>query len=635
MAGTGNLLLKRGTLVPAEGTLLKGMPAVQLQGLSTPVNTNGTFGGEFAANNYENRLWIGIDSYGCSYVDPVSISTGEFTETPYPLVSAPLICSTLPKVQATRPIWMGAEIRAQKSVKTSTVFIKSILVTQGSSASDGNIFSSRITITHDTLASAIPQGNPFTITDTKISTEEIISTITSNASGVFTVTHQPFDVAAAVNDFVHIRNSANPIFNGPWIVASVVNSTSFTVNTGDSATYGNKNSTGGIVNKTFSMEYPSGSFNSIFRWSEDNSLNSTTNTTYGYSGLSPNYYLNLNAYAVVGRLTKGSVNYKIRNIVANSATQVAVTLGPLSTLGAGTFAVNDTVTITGVTADGYNVTAENNLQFNRQYTVSVWNSTTKTLTLTPSQDLSFFSGTTPNPYGIAGKLLVSSSQNTDAPIILKADWNNPSDYVLATQQAIAYAPNRLYAASDIIDKQIALNAKKYVELKSPDSLSGAGTLGKSVVLTVDPSGLSAAGQFLKVTAVNTSTIPATATVGFVSAFTGDPESPANYALLNEEGAERGTQTFKSKIRIDEELIVNGTELQSLNDGLTYNAAVISSLAEDAYLFNENVLDLSIGGGASVISIGNPSSTNNCTVTIYDELVVTGNLQANSIDGGSF
>ena len=121
----------------------------------------------------------------------------------------------------------------------------------------------------------------------------------------------------------------------------------------------------------------------------------------------------------------------------------------------------------------------------------------------------------------------------------------------------------------------------------------------------------------------------------MTSFTGDPEDPpANFALLGQEGASRGTQTFNSKIRIDEELIINGTELQSLNDGVTYNPAVISSLAEDAYIFNENVLDLSIGGSASVISIGNPSS-DSCTVTVYDELVVTGNLQANSIDGGSF
>ena len=85
MAGTGNLLLKKGTLVPAEGTLLKAMPAVQLQGLSTPVNANGSFGGEFAANNYENRLWVGMDSYGCSYQDPVSLlNVGEFTNIPYP-----------------------------------------------------------------------------------------------------------------------------------------------------------------------------------------------------------------------------------------------------------------------------------------------------------------------------------------------------------------------------------------------------------------------------------------------------------------------------------------------------------------------------------------------------------------------
>ena len=629
MAGTGNLLFKRGTLVPTEGLLLKGMPAVQLQGLSTPVNSNGSFGGDFAGNNYENRLWVGMDSYGCSYVNPISLAgSGEFTNTPYPYTGQPaLVCGDLPTQQGKRPIWMGAEIRAQKSVKTSTVYIKSILVTAGNATPQSSETRSTITIVHDTLLSAVANSDSFTITDTKISTEESITNISSDASGIFTVTHTPFDTTAVINDIVHIRNCTNPIFNSTWMVSSVINATSFTVNSGNSGTFANKTSTGGFVNKTPSVEYPSGSLNSINKWYENSGSASTTTTTFGDSGSFNVYYLMLNSYAVVGVLTKSNVNYKIRSISSNSNSSVSVVLGPLSSLITGTFTAGSTVNISSVTADGYNVTSENNLQFNREYTVSTWNATSKTLVLIPTSSTTFFTGIVPNPYGIAGKILVKSSQNTDSPIILKADWNNPSDLVLATQQTIAYAPNRLYSANDVASSTIALNAKKYVELKSPDNLAA------TVVLTLDPSSLSAAGQFLKVTSYTAGT-PGTATIGFLSAFTGDPESPANYALLNEEGAERGTQTFKSKIRIDEELIINGTEIQSLNDGVEYNSAVISSLAEDAYLFNETVSDISIGGEASVISIGNPG-TNGCSVIIYDELTVEGELIAQLIDGGSF
>jgi hypothetical protein len=119
MAGTGNLLLKRGGLLPNEGVLIHGMPAVQLQGLSTTINLAGTSnGGEYAYNNYQNRLWVGVNGYGCSGTGTGSTGstggTAEFGTNPYPATG---VASACPNTGGTRPIWMGAEIRAHTPVK--------------------------------------------------------------------------------------------------------------------------------------------------------------------------------------------------------------------------------------------------------------------------------------------------------------------------------------------------------------------------------------------------------------------------------------------------------------------------------------------------------------------------------------
>jgi hypothetical protein len=119
MAGTGNLLLKRGGVLPNEGVLIHGMPAVQLQGLSTTINLAGNSNaGEYAYNNYQNRLWVGVNGYGCSGSGSGSGGstggTAEFGSNPYPATGGASAC---PGTGGTRPIWMGAEIRAHTAVK--------------------------------------------------------------------------------------------------------------------------------------------------------------------------------------------------------------------------------------------------------------------------------------------------------------------------------------------------------------------------------------------------------------------------------------------------------------------------------------------------------------------------------------
>lgn len=112
MAGTGNLILKRGSGIPSDeqnsGTLalLQGMPAVQIVGLSRPSNSNASTIGEYAFDNYPNRLWIGFDGYGTlaeSVGGVGGAGPGAYSSTP-------------PNDATKRPIWMGAEIRADAAV---------------------------------------------------------------------------------------------------------------------------------------------------------------------------------------------------------------------------------------------------------------------------------------------------------------------------------------------------------------------------------------------------------------------------------------------------------------------------------------------------------------------------------------
>jgi len=109
-AGTGNLILKRGEVVPSDAqnagtvTLLKGMPAAQIVGLSRPSNLSATAIGDYAYDNYPNRLWIGVDAYGTS-ANTVG-GTGNASAPSY----------NIPSGADKRPIWMGAEIRANAAV---------------------------------------------------------------------------------------------------------------------------------------------------------------------------------------------------------------------------------------------------------------------------------------------------------------------------------------------------------------------------------------------------------------------------------------------------------------------------------------------------------------------------------------
>jgi hypothetical protein len=119
MAGTGNLLLKKkvGSAaandggIPNTAVLAEGMPALQLVGLP-PVNesnagSNGLYAGHAIAN-VTNRLWIGMNRTAWGELGQ---SGGGWAPNSGPNVSV-FYGNNVTQQSATRPIWMGAEIRA-------------------------------------------------------------------------------------------------------------------------------------------------------------------------------------------------------------------------------------------------------------------------------------------------------------------------------------------------------------------------------------------------------------------------------------------------------------------------------------------------------------------------------------------
>lgn len=105
---------------------------------------------------------------------------------------------------------------------------------------------------------------------------------------------------------------------------------------------------------------------------------------------------------------------------------------------------------------------------------------------------------------------------------------------------------------------------------------------------------------------------------------------ADAALLGEKGATKGTQSFMSPILIEQKLTLNAFSVNSVEQ-----PATIHSGSADASIFDLNVETITIGGSATSIDIGNDSTANDTTTTIYGDFVVTGNSYLGVIDGGSF
>jgi hypothetical protein len=131
-AGTGNLILKRGTVIPKDNqtvggnsqtnTLIKSMPAMQINGLSKVVNAIGTADPAdgpllYAFQNFPNRLWVGINEFGSG--TPESGTGAANNVEIFPMGGSPDFSANQGSNSApaaARPIWTGAEIRADAAV---------------------------------------------------------------------------------------------------------------------------------------------------------------------------------------------------------------------------------------------------------------------------------------------------------------------------------------------------------------------------------------------------------------------------------------------------------------------------------------------------------------------------------------
>lgn len=240
--------------------------------------------------------------------------------------------------------------------------------------------------------------------------------------------------------------------------------------------------------------------------------------------------------------------------------------------------------------------------------------------------------------------------------ILKADWTNPSDYVLVTQKAIkdyitssvggqpkvfSYTNNTF--ATLVTDRSIEFRAVGYntaqpgtgtptfttdggllyitpkIYFPDPDDVHFGASLTNN---TLRVQGISADGNG---TSVYLKWAPATA--GFAEFV----ENPSNdVALLGSPGATKGQQSFQSPILIEQKLTLNAFSVNSVEQ-----PATIHSGSADASIFDLNVETITLGGSAISIDIGNDSTANDTTTTIYGDFVVTGNSYLGVIDGGSF
>lgn len=238
-------------------------------------------------------------------------------------------------------------------------------------------------------------------------------------------------------------------------------------------------------------------------------------------------------------------------------------------------------------------------------------------------------------------------------VVLKANWDRPSDYVLVTQKAISAMPLRVWEEKgDPVHAtgQAAgtIGIKEYVDFSAWDGVGTSEptnrTISNNTVIYfpdatnyITPTALEDA--ILVANIANTSTDPKriylkwSTTAAALQSYT-SATSGSDFALLGSNGATKGKQTFLSPIGIE-----NYLELLPYSDGVSNLPATIKSTTVGAAsIFDENITDLSIGGAAELIEIGNGSTGGNTATTIYGELTVTGptNLSSDTvIDGGTF
>ena len=235
-------------------------------------------------------------------------------------------------------------------------------------------------------------------------------------------------------------------------------------------------------------------------------------------------------------------------------------------------------------------------------------------------------------------------------VVLKANWDKPSDYVLVTQKAISTMPLRVWEEKgDPVhantQNQGTIGIKEYVDFSAWDGNSPTEptnrTISSNTILYFPDATnyVSPAAGFsdaiLVANIANTDSDPKkiyltwSTTAAALQSYT-SATSGANFALLGSDGATKGPQTFLSPINIEQKLTVNSYTI----DSISYPATIYSDNTE-ASIFDENITTLSIGGSASTITLGDASTSGSTITTIYGSTIINGSLQATEIDGGSF
>lgn len=122
--------------------------------------------------------------------------------------------------------------------------------------------------------------------------------------------------------------------------------------------------------------------------------------------------------------------------------------------------------------------------------------------------------------------------------------------------------------------------------------------------------------------------------GYINGLLGLTSIPADGSVAVLTGDKPGTQTFQLPIAIEQKLSVNGYTYNNIN----YPATISCDNVTAASIFDTTVTDISMGGAAEFVEIGDSSTGGNTATTIYGELTITGptNLSTDTvIDGGIF
>lgn len=609
--GTGNLILKRGTTTPltaqhsATISLINGMPAVQIMGVSRPSNSAGNASGPFAYDNYPNRLWVGVEGYGSTSSEAGTGPGGTISSIAY----------SLPSGANNRSLWMGAEIRADAAVYAtgdsnsstppdSPVVMQAdwtnasdyVLVTQKaikSWATSTFGSSGSVTATSSNTASTV---YPLFVDTVGSSTTLLADNSTTALSyvpstGTLTIAG---DLAVNGGDITTTSNGTATLFN----------SNATTLSMGGAATQINL---GGTAPTVTISSGKSGSPTLAFNCATDGTVTISSDATTGRGDIFTN-------------ITTGTINLGsgITTGTTNVATGGASTTnigGAGGNVNIGTTSGNSTLTIRGNSTTGIATLATNS----GVTTANVFNTNATTLNMggaatTVSIGSSSGNTTINNNAIVTGDLAVNGSTSADITTATTTAslFNTTATTVnigggatiavnVGNNSGIVAVPGDLKIGGGATTKTVQLfeasgNGSQYVGVKSPDSVASSYTL----TLPDAPSGTS--GYAL--VASGTSGALTWASTGNASTVSGTEVSDnAEYNLVLGPLA-LSAGTIGLSIDSSDGITYNpSTDKLTMTGDLAVNGGDITTTTTAATVFNSTATTVSVGGGASTLNLG--------------------------------